>query len=1727
MSNRKLLSLILIIALVFSNFAIAVAAPIDSIVSFEQETLGEFYEGSSIARDPRVEGLKDSDLIRIIVELESKPVVDYAIERGISLQKMSIQEVGTISDKLMKEQEVVKASIDKRGIDLVYHHEFVQVLNGFSGTTTLKEARAIEDLSGVKRVTIATEYERPQPEMHTSHEIVESMKAWELGFKGEGMVIAILDTGVDPSHRDMSILTDPSKAELQQSDVETLIANNTVSEGKWHNYKVPYGYNYADNNTEILDLGPGASFHGMHVAGTAGANGDTSNGGIKGVAPEAQILAMKVFGNDPGMPSTYGDIYVRAIEDSIKLGADVINMSLGSTGAFVLPEDEDPARVAIRKATEAGIIVAVSAGNSNHIGDGFANPLAKNPDIGVVGSPSINPQTLSVASIENNKILASALRYKNGEIVYMPAGSIDPVSHFKGKQVNFAYAGLGAVEDFDGLDLTGKIALISRGEYPFVEKIMNAQNNGAIGVIIFNHAGEELINMQYPEEGTIPAIFMGNIGGVALKELAETTDNYVVFTGNQQLADNPEMGKMSSFTSWGVTPSLDFKPEITAPGGRIYSTFQNNKYGMMSGTSMAAPHVAGGSAVVLERIDKDFPQLALAERSKLAKNILMNTAKPLLDRALYNNHYKLGNYVSPRRHGAGVMNLYGATTTPAVVVSPADDNLSKVNLKEIGNVSTFTLKVENFGDTPITYNLTGTVGTDLVLNGANRLETQGVFKAGTIGDAAPWLGEFPIAFSATDNTPISQIEVPAGGTVDFKVTLDLTHAVEWSYNAPLAAIFPNGTFVEGFVQLKDAADAVPELSIPYVGFYGDWDKAPIIDDTIYNPNGSPYYGNFTSLTWLDEAADSFEFLGFDPKTGEFNEDLNVISPNNDGLADHARGLFTFLRNAKAVNINILNENGEVVRKVARDTYVRKNYYDGGDGTRFRANDSWIWDGWINNQVAPDGQYYYEVETVIDFEGATPQKVIFPVKVDNQVPTITSVEYDNYVNHLSAAASDNHMVLKYDLYDVDAEEVLLESIDGNFNINDLPSGAYSIRVRVHDYAYNIAESDTIMIGDITIPYVTLESPAVLEAYNVNNIPVVGAIQDVSNIESFSFMINEVATGIALQDTTEEGVVSFNGQLVDLEDGVHRVRVNAEDQLGNVIDFERKFFVDTTMPTITLDDSIVNAMSNGVDAEVATIDFKATITDNFPALFVKLNGNVVFSQDANYAYLENSDIKDDAITHSLVEAMDLAYGENYIVLEAMDYAGNIKEEIVTITRGASDTDVAIQLGSPTALEFFDKDIVDVKATVVDSSELGVEKIEVKLGGETKVVYQAEVPQVVEEPLVEVPVIEEIIEEPPVSKEIIEEPPVIEEILVEEPVIASLVEETTVEPTTYTIEENFTNVADGLHFATVTVTLKNGNVVEAKRKIFVDTTAPIIVIPEDTVPETVTHDVDSVHLVGAITENFPALYVKVNNTTIHQETAQWLTVTEITGINYALNKAVNLAYGENDITVTAVDHAGNVSSQAFTVVREDAPVVEPPVVGLGIDTISISRTSDVAFDRDTTIAATANQSASWDITIFNPNAEEVGSKTGEGTSISYTWAPAEFMKLNGTYKAVITATKGEEVVVEERTFTVYNYPIEIEVIEVIKQGSNVVIEAAINNISTSAKDVMLVIQVKDSLGRVVNIATAKMSGLQAGNVIELGSGFGLNTSGNYTVDVFVWTGWEDPESLASPTTTIFTME
>jgi lactocepin len=1254
MKLNKLFICLVIFLMTFSNLAIGANAAINKNL-LDKKSEKENTVVKTISKEDVVKHNPDEN-VRVIVELKDNPALFTAQSMGVSYEDLSDSTKKKLRDDALSSQDKVKKDITEASIDMKFKESFTTIVNGFSGEVQYGSVEGLESLPNVEKVHIAHEYKRPsqEPEMIYSKELVKAQQTWQdYGYKGEGMTVAVIDTGIDPSHKDM-VLSEETTPEITSSMVEKLKADKGLV-GKYYTEKVPYAYNYADENHQVLDLGPGASMHGMHVAGTVGANGDEENGGLMGVAPEAQILGLKVFGNDPEMPSTYSDIYVKAIDDAIMLGADVINMSLGSTAAFVLPED--PEQKAIARAVENGVLMAISAGNSAQFGEGHDSPFASNPDIGVVGSPGLSSESLQVASFENQYLDLDGFNVKvdgeeNEAIAFLSASSVDP-STLGEQSYELVDAGLGRMpgdseanpdaNDFAGLNLEGKIALIQRGESSFVAKTLNAQAAGAAGVIIYNNTGG-FVSMATDSTVEIPQLFILKQFGDELKaQLDEGKKVEIAFKGEMVTSPNPEAGKMSTFTSWGVTPNLDFKPEITAPGGNILSTLQNDEYGLMSGTSMAAPHVAGGSALVLQRVDKEF-KLTGSDRVYMAKNILMNTARPQMDKGLYNDYYQSGLAYSPRREGAGLMDLHAAMSTP-VVVTEADSGLGKVALKEIDNKATFTLTLENFSNENAEYLASGTVQTDLVQDGYNTLETQGIFKKDTISEEAPYQGEFPIELSSSNGEDTDNgytVSVPAGETVEVEVTVDLTDTIDWFNNVPLDEIFENGHFVEGFITFKDVNDTNPELTVPYVGFNGEWDQAPILDDSIYDETS--FYG-MTGL--VSPQGEDYHYLGTNPVLEEAVGDKVAFSPNGDGVQDVAIPALSFLRNAKNLKFSVLNGDREELFTLRTEKEIVKHYYDGGAAENYTTFDAAKWDGKYKGKQLPDGMYYYKISSVIDYPGAEWQSKQIPVFIDTNRPMVEA-SLDAETSTLSWEASDKGIGISHIDILVNGKSILetpLASTETSYKIENVED-LQNIKVVVYDWAGNAGIGAVNSEEDTMIPFVTALTPEALSVTKDRVVPVEGYVNDHSDVKEL--LINGESVTLTWDNANSR--YSFATKVEFSSDGVNEIKFEGTDTKGNNISFIRKVMVDSTSPQLDVKAPHFTPQEK--------VDLEIELADNFKELRFYIDGSEKFYQEFREPY----EMK--AVNKSLKEQVTLEEGANHFELKLVDMAGNETIKNITI-------------------------------------------------------------------------------------------------------------------------------------------------------------------------------------------------------------------------------------------------------------------------------------------------------------------------------------------------------------------------------------------------------------------------------------------------------------------------------
>jgi lactocepin len=1271
--KRKIATYALASALVLSNFAFvsptsAAYKPGDiegKIQQLKQQQMREslkFQKKDTTAKA----GLKATDKVRVIVELDGETAVEYATKQGKLYKQLSEDKKSSFASKAESQQKSVKDKIAAKGIGMKFKQKFSTVFNGFSGEIAYGDLEKIESISGVKNVYLGNTYNRPvvEPEMKYSHQFVQSRTTWkEAGFKGEGMVVAVIDTGVDPSHRDFK-LTDASKEGLTKDQVNQAVSENGLK-GKFYTDKVPYGYNYYDQNNTILDLGPGASMHGMHVAGTVAANGDEENGGIKGVAPEAQVLAMKVFSNDPNFGSTDSDTYLAAIDDSIKLGADVLNMSLGSVASFY--QENSAEDLAIQRATANGIVCAMSAGNSNHIGDGWDNPFAKNPDIGVVGAPGLNPDTISVAASINEAYKFQQTIKVDGVDSFSGVGyGVDDWTRFvadNGGSLELVSLGdkLGYPADYKGLDVKGKVVVVPRGALTFADKTKYAMQAGAAGIIVWNKTN----GFFYEDQGgwSIPFMKISKAEGETL--------NAAIAAGHTTLRVTPldkiqieGKGQMTDFTSWGTAPGLELKPEITAPGGHIYSTVNNDKYEVMSGTSMASPHVAGGSALVQQYLqtDKRFGTLSVAERTHLAKVLLMNTANVIED--------SNGQPFSPRRQGAGMMQTYSAVTTPAYFVNKATGE-AKVELKDFQSKQfEMSFTVKNISDKTVKYNVNTSVLTDTIQNNGDASEYNALI-AGNLEGAKV---EGP-----------KTVEVPAGKSLDFTIKVDISNAKLPGLDAAgkkTLLDLRNNIFVEGSVNLTAVDENAPNLTAPYVGFYGNWDAPQILDgltslgeERFYDLGTyfERYYG-FKGATDILTDQDNF-FTSVVP-----GKDFIALSPNGDGFADDMNTLPAFLRNAAEVQYNVLDKDGNQLRRIKAEADVVKNAFDGGSGDAFSEKLDRIWDGKVKGEVVKDGLYYYEIKSVIDYAGAKWQSKKIPVYVDTTAPKVAST-YDSEKSTVSWETTENGTGTEEYRILVNGEEV--GKVDGkttSFEIKDAPEQAI-VQVIAKDYAGNYGY-DTAAIGDVDLPIVFIDddSPYAYGAYDTVTVPVKGYVSDEIGVKALKVNGKNVTV-----EQKEDGNFYFSTSVTFDKDGAYDVIVEAVDHSNKTFSIARKVFIDTTKPVINVD------APARVDKKVDKVTLKVNLKDNYNYLNFFVDDNHEFE----LPFTSPVDVlkplsKDYQVTLQLKE------GENKFTLRATDLSGNETVKEVVINRKDAEKQPVLKNGWSFENGSWYYYVKDVKAT-----------------------------------------------------------------------------------------------------------------------------------------------------------------------------------------------------------------------------------------------------------------------------------------------------------------------------------------------------------------------------------------------------------------------------------------------
>jgi len=1038
-------------------------------------------------------------------------------------------------------------------------------------------------------------------------EMIEATKTWnEHGVKGEGMLVSVIDTGINPGHPDLAPPRDKRLAQQKSGSAQKVIP----------------GYNWADRNQVTADVGE--SQHGVHVAGIIAANGK-----VKGVAPEAQLLSQKVFSNYHGEVSGLSESILFAINDSIAKKADVINLSLGSSAGYV--DETNMEQYAIKRAVDNGVIVVAAAGNDSYFGSDKVK--AQNPDVSMVGSPGLAPDAFAVASANATSLAGHSFAVEGvanlDRVVYLHghAGggtALNPL-HALMRPYPLVYMGKGKKEDYN-VSVKGKVVLLERGDISFDEKLRLAKEAGAAGVIIYNNQPGPLI-ISAENAKHIPAVSILKDTGEALAD-ALKRGKKVTVTFDGEYAQNPmpypNGGTMSAFSSWGPTPDLQFKPEITAPGGGILSTVRESEYAVKSGTSMATPHVAGGMALMkqaYQKLGRNLQGRALVETLKAAA---MNTAQPIMNpgeiaSASEGSRSGVLPY-SPRVQGAGLLQIAKAIQTPVIIT----DRRGKagISLGEVGESTTFSLYLDNkFGKKPVTYQIKDEFGvlTDLKRDGLNLLTS------------TPLTG-------AKLQLSTQQITVAPGQRAEVKVTLQI----------PKAA--PRNSFAEGFIAFQPTDKELPVLRVPYYGFYGDWDEPRVMDAPMWDEASQEKRTGVKTTWYRDKENDKWKYrdylgvVGVSEEGGvQVDPGKIAFSPNGDGHYDMASPSITFLRNAKQVTIDVVDANGKLVRSLVRDEKVSKfDQSKLGTPYYYTEREEWAWDGKMYSMAkgeyvpVPDGAYQFVIRAKIDGRNSNWQTLTLPIRVDTKPPAVTASMSGNRVKW----SSRDKDVQGYLLY-VDGKKT-----GGPYSAHQTGTIISQPDKRVTLVAYDFAGNMKIVHvngkSDVTPPFVQFPDD-LFEQVLVSRQPDVaihGHIGGEDVMDRVRLLINK-------QPVKVETDGSFQ-TILHLPEGLNYVTYAASDVYANTRSFTQRVIVDTIPPQL----QIQNDGSEETFFDAATKRMIVPIRFSYRDATYKgqasVNGQIVSSWEEDQ--LEKPVLK--PLTHTL----SLQHGENKILLEGKDAAGN---------------------------------------------------------------------------------------------------------------------------------------------------------------------------------------------------------------------------------------------------------------------------------------------------------------------------------------------------------------------------------------------------------------------------------------------------------------------------------------
>ncbi len=1038
----------------------------------------------------------NSDTVKITVELTEASLSEEFLKNSANdiPAFLETDEARTAIENIQSEQDSFRAALSEvLGNNAENVKATTVVMNSVTFSCPYEKLAEIKKLKFVKNAytsvmlkPLASSDSEAVTDNDSSESVVPSSNK-KNNFSGSGTVAAVLDTGFDIDHDALSV--NPENEKYSQDQFMNLLATlNQCIEGDfsqtdlYNNQKVLFSYDYYDNDNDASTV---TSSHGTMSAGIIAGNQD--NIPLSDNAYDSQLLLMKCSSDTSEDTDT--SVILLALEDSVKLGADVINISYGSNDCL----DSELAQSfgeMFERIFKSGTAIVMPAGNFGR--NSFTKDSSENTNI--IGDGTVSPMAslsgvLAVSEAEYTKVYSGYFICNGKRILYSypknPDGKYD-YSFRDMSDGSYEYVVLGLTDSI-GSYLNGKIVFLDN-DSDVNERIKSAGKNGAVAAVIFGDKAEAL------EKSDIPCAFVSDAKPSSFDKTGKLTfsSKYILET------DNKNSGKISATASFGVSGSLTICPEIAEAAPNCSSTL-NNRYGTAEGSSFSSALTAGKIAVLKQYINNDerFSEYTPVQKNTLIYSLIMNTAD-----IITNN----GTSENVRIQGAGLFNLNKAIASDTFI--SVNDGLPKLELGSSadGEYSS-SFEITNISDSDIALSLSSLIMTE-------SFDSESGTSVHTEIPTADRIAEFKIDGKTVDNVTVKASE---------KVNISFSIKLNPLLILDKLSEYKNGTYLDGYVSAA-AADGTA-VTAPILGFIGDYCCQSAFDSFIYDED-KPLTG-ISSYVYLAENNGNNKsgvILGYNKFLKEYDE--KNISFNSKtfseitGCKNDSNDISLYLRSIAARNVKgfkctVKNESGSVLFETEPHDLDKFTYGD--EITSINT-------GLIN---LSDGKYTLtiggEIEELPNIQHE--QSRTFSFSVDSKRPNNTSYKtyYNNDRTYLEVIGKDNNAIQGFDIYvavyngktgkyeyssslfdlikdtdipiygdtitlvehhiaengstvftyDITKLKSALKRLADNYNKDDLKISQNKVAFAAVDYAYNYSEiklCDTVVYNDLTLKFV---------------------------------------------------------------------------------------------------------------------------------------------------------------------------------------------------------------------------------------------------------------------------------------------------------------------------------------------------------------------------------------------------------------------------------------------------------------------------------------------------------------------------------------------------------------------------------------------------------------------------------------------------------------------------------